>query len=106
MSPTPEQDASNGNGYFKGNIDARVSGLEDNVRLIMTNHLPHIQKAIDDNHAELERKLDGVMVSLTSSLEGTKRAVDNKLDSLKTWVIAALGALVGSLILLVLNLLK
>lgn len=66
-----EEQNTNGNGYFKGNIDARVSALEENVKSIMTNHLPHIQDSVNKLALDIERRqekmnkwLIGILVSL------------------------------------------
>lgn len=55
-----EEQNTNGNGYFKGEINARVSNLEKDVTEIKTNHLPHIQAGLD----RVEERLDGLSVRL------------------------------------------
>lgn len=44
---------TNGNGYFKGNINARVAAVEENVKTILTNHLPHIQEHLEKQDTKL-----------------------------------------------------
>lgn len=66
-----EEQNTNGNGYFKGNIDARVRNLEENVEKIMENHLPHIQDRLDKLDAKLGwilTALIGVLLSLVANL--------------------------------------
>ena len=38
---------TNGNGYFKGNVEARICKVEKDIDSILTNHLPHIQDRLD-----------------------------------------------------------
>jgi hypothetical protein len=49
-----------------GHLKAQVKGLEDNVDLIMTNHLPHIQAAID----EVKEKVHKIDLTLAKWLGG------------------------------------
>ena len=58
MNTPGKEQGEDGNGYFKGNIDARVNLLEENVRDIKINHLPHIQKSIDNLQLTIEQRHD------------------------------------------------
>lgn len=56
-------------------LHERVARLETNVETIMTNHLPHIQSALDDGFKKQEEKMDklkamfwGVVILLIGNL--------------------------------------
>lgn len=66
-----ESQNTNGEGYFRGSIETRVRGLEQNVEKIMTNHLPHIQDRLDKLDAKLGwilTSLIGVLMALVANL--------------------------------------
>jgi hypothetical protein len=53
------------------NTHERVVRLEENVKTIMTNHLPHIEKAIDCTNAEIKsmkEELSRILYRFTSWL--------------------------------------
>jgi len=47
-------------------LHERVASLETNVKTIMTNHLPHIQKAVD----RLSNKFWALIIMLIANLVG------------------------------------
>lgn len=50
----------NTNGYFKGSVEARLDRLEADVKLVLENHLPHLQAKLD----KIEMWLIGVLGTL------------------------------------------
>ena len=66
----------NGN-YFRGSTEARLDRLENDMKSILENHLPHIQLAINQLALDIERRqekmnrwLIGILVTLIMTMVG------------------------------------